>query len=58
MDAPAHEVADLLSLDKSGAMPVVDDGKLVGLISYIDFLKQYAAQRLSALQIKAKDEPT
>lgn len=40
---PAHEVADLLSLNKFGAMPVVDQGKLVGMISYIDFLKHYAA---------------
>jgi acetoin utilization protein AcuB len=40
-----HEVADLLSLNKYGAMPVVDEGKLVGMISYIDFLKHYAANR-------------
>ena len=40
---PAHEVADLLTLNKFGAMPVVDEGKLVGMISYIDFLKHYAA---------------
>jgi len=44
-DTPAHEVADLLSLNKFGAMPVVDEGKLVGMISYIDFLKHYAANR-------------
>ena len=42
-NTPLHEVADLLSLNKFGAMPVVDDGKLVGMISYIDFLKHYAA---------------
>ena len=42
---PLHEVADILSLNKFGAMPVVDDGKLVGMISYIDFLKHYAANR-------------
>ena len=42
-DTPAHEVADLLSLNKFGAMPVVDEGRLVGMISYIDFLKHYAA---------------
>jgi CBS domain-containing protein len=40
---PAREVAELLSLNKFGAMPVVDEGKLVGMISYIDFLKHYAA---------------
>jgi len=42
---PLHEVAELLSLNKFGAMPVVDEGKLVGMISYIDFLKHYAANR-------------
>lgn len=44
-DTPAHEAADLLCLNKFGAMPVVDDGKLVGMISTVDFLKHYAAQR-------------
>ena len=44
-DTPAHDVADLLSLNKFGAMPVVDEGKLVGMISYIDFLKHYATNR-------------
>ena len=42
---PLHEVADLLTLNKFGAMPVVDEGELVGMISYIDFLKHYAANR-------------
>ena len=44
-DTPLHEVADILSLNKFGAMPVVDEGKLVGMISYIDFLKHYAANQ-------------
>jgi len=44
-NTPLHEVADLLSLTRFGAMPVVDEGKLVGMISYIDFLKHYAANR-------------
>jgi len=44
-DTALSEVADLLSLNKFGAMPVVDEGKLVGMISYIDFLKHYAANR-------------
>jgi acetoin utilization protein AcuB len=42
-DTPLNEVAELLSLNKFGAMPVLDDGKLVGMISYIDFLEHYAA---------------
>ena len=44
-NTPLHQVADLLALNKFGAMPVVDDGKLVGMISYIDFLKHYAADQ-------------
>lgn len=44
-NTPARDVADLLSLNKFGAMPVLDEGKLVGMISYIDFLKHYAAER-------------
>ena len=44
-DTLAHEVADLLTLNKFGAMPVVDGGELVGMISYIDFLKHYSANR-------------
>ena len=44
-DTPAHEVADLLTLNKFGAMPVVDEDRLVGMISYIDFLRHYAANR-------------
>jgi len=44
-ETPLHQVADLLALNKFGAMPVVDDGKLVGMISYIDFLKHYAADQ-------------
>ena len=44
-DTPLYKVADLLVINKFGAMPVVDDGRLVGMISYIDFLKHYAANR-------------
>ena len=42
-NAALRDVAELLSLNKFGAMPVVDEGKLVGMISYIDFLKHFAA---------------
>ena len=44
-DTPLYEVADLLTLNKFGAMPVVDEGSLVGMISYIDFLRHYAERR-------------
>ena len=38
-NTPLHQVADLLSLNKFGATPVVDKGKRVGMISYIDFVE-------------------
>ncbi len=44
-EADTTTAADLLSLNKFGAIPVVDIGKLAGMISYIDFLKHYAANR-------------
>ena len=28
-----------------GAMPVVDDGTLVGMISYVDFLRHFSSQQ-------------
>lgn len=40
----AHAVADILSLYKINALPVVMDGQLVGVISVIDYLKHFAAQ--------------
>jgi acetoin utilization protein AcuB len=41
-ETPLKQVAETLALSKFGAMPVVDKDRLVGLISYIDFLKHYA----------------
>ena len=42
-----EDAALLISTKKIGGMPVVDNGKLVGMISYIDFLKHYAASQSS-----------
>ncbi len=42
-DTPLRQVAEMLALNKFGAMPVVENDRLVGIISYIDFLKHYAA---------------
>ena len=44
-DTALSEMIDLLTLNKFGAMTVVDEGNWVGMISYIDFLKHYAANR-------------
>ena len=35
---PAYEAAEILSAHKFGALPVVDDGKVVGIITTTDFL--------------------
>ncbi len=39
---PAHEAADMLRLHKFGALPVVEDGRLVGILSTVDFLRYFA----------------
>jgi len=38
-DAPIAEAAKLLSARKIGCLPVVEDGRLVGLITESDFLR-------------------
>ncbi len=43
-DLPAREAADLLALYKFGALPVVEDGKLAGIISVTDFLRHMASR--------------
>jgi len=42
-ETPLLEVADAFALDIFGAMPVVDEGKLNGIISHVNFLKLDAA---------------
>ena len=40
-DVPAYEVADMLLTYKFGALPVVDDGTLVGIVSVSDILQHF-----------------
>ena len=42
-DRPAREAADILSIHKFGALPVVENGVLVGIVTVTDFLKYMAA---------------
>lgn len=42
-DTPAYQAARMLSLYKFGALPVVDDGVLVGIITVTDLLENFAA---------------
>ncbi len=44
-DTPAGKAADMLSVYKIGALPVVKDGVLVGIISTTDFLDWFAEQK-------------
>lgn len=41
-DTPIHKVAELLSAYKYGALPVIDNGKLMGIITVTDLLNQMA----------------
>ncbi|CUS02326.2 putative CBS domain containing protein [Candidatus Promineifilum breve] len=44
-DTPAYQAANMLSIYKFGALPVVDKGVLVGIITATDFLDYFALQR-------------
>ncbi len=44
-DMPAYQAAHMLSLYKFGALPVVDNGVLVGIITVTDFLDNFASRR-------------
>lgn len=43
-DMPAYQAAHILSLYKFGALPVIDEGVLVGIITVTDFLDFFAAR--------------
>jgi len=44
-DTPAYQAAAMLSSYKFGALPVVDNGTLVGIITVTDFLNYFAMQQ-------------
>lgn len=44
-DTPAYQAAAMLSSYKFGALPVVDNGTLVGIITVTDFLNHFAMQQ-------------
>jgi len=45
-EMPAYRAAEMLSIYKFGALPVVDDGKLVGIITITDFLDYFASNQI------------
>ncbi len=44
-EMPAHQAANMLSIYKFGALPVMDNGALVGIITVTDFLNYFAMQQ-------------
>ena len=44
-ETPAYQAAKMLSLYKFGALPVVDDDLLVGIITVTDFLDYFATRQ-------------
>jgi acetoin utilization protein AcuB len=44
-DTPAYRAAEMLSIYKFGALPVVDDDKLVGIVTVTDFLDFFATNQ-------------
>ena len=44
-DTPAYRAAEMLSVYKFGALPVVENGQLVGIVTVTDFLDRFATGR-------------
>jgi acetoin utilization protein AcuB len=44
-ETPAYRAASMLSIYKFGALPVVDDDVLVGIVTVTDFLDFFAAEQ-------------
>jgi acetoin utilization protein AcuB len=45
-ETPAYRAAEMLSIYKFGALPVVDNEKLVGIITVTDFLDYFASNQI------------
>lgn len=46
-DTPAYRAAEMLSIYKFGALPVVDNGRIIGIITVTDFLDRFASEQPS-----------
>lgn len=53
-DTPAYRAAEMLSIYKFGALPVVEDGGLVGIVTVTDFLDYFVTNQAKI----TKDERT
>ena len=50
-ETPAYRAAEMLSCYKFGALPVMDNGELVGIIRITDILDEFAAQQREAIRL-------
>lgn len=48
-DTPAFRAAEMLSIYKFGALPVVDDETLVGIVTVTDFLDYFVAKEAKSI---------
>ena len=57
-ETPAYRAAEILSVYKFGALPVVDGNMLVGIISVTDFLEKFAEsqRKVGGVQETVVDE--
>jgi acetoin utilization protein AcuB len=44
-DTPAYRAAEMLSAYKFGALPVIEAGQLLGIVTVTDFLDRFAAEQ-------------
>lgn len=49
-DTPAYQAAAILSSNKFGALPVVDNDTLVGIITVTDFLNYFATKQPAMIE--------
>lgn len=52
-ETSAQKAAELLNLHKISALPVVDQGQLVGIVTVFDFLRYFAGTEAAANQIQS-----
>lgn len=51
-DMPAYRVAEMLNAYKFGALPVVENGDLVGIISVTDFLDYFVTEQPATIIVE------
>lgn len=55
-DTPLHEIAEILEHKKVKRVPIVEDGKLVGIVSRANLLQALALQRNAAQDVPSAED--